>query len=175
MAFTYIIIFLIGYIFTEVVISTMKDSDNFKFEASDFLPILEKQFAAGCGVNLTVTGNSMRPFLADKRDTAYLIAFGGNAKKGDILLFRRADNSLVLHRVQKITPDGIYFAGDAQTFIEGPVSFDKITAECNAVVRKGKLITEKNIIWRFFSKIWIRIIRLRPLMFSLYIKLKKNN
>ena len=48
---------------------------NFTLSASDFTEILNERFASCADVQLVVTGNSMLPFLADKRDKVTLTYF----------------------------------------------------------------------------------------------------
>lgn len=111
---------------------------------------------AGGSMPLIVTGGSMAPFLGGRRDTVILSAPDGCCKKGDIALFRRENGSYVLHRVYKCRDEGIYFLGDAQTVPEGPISPDRIAASVKTVIRKGKTLTPKSTVWRFYAVFWPR-------------------
>ena len=62
---------------------------------------------------LTVTGSSMAPLLKDGRSTV-LLTKDFVPKRGRILLFRRRDGSLILHRVRKIDGNTLVMNGDAQ-------------------------------------------------------------
>lgn len=145
---------------------------NIQITPNEFIPVMQKYFNENLSVTLTVTGNSMVPFLADKRDSVILSKYKNNAKKGDILFYFRDDNRCVLHRVFKINDTGIFFVGDNQTVIEGPVSADRILAECNSVIRKGKLINESSFIWLFFKHIWINIIKFRKPIINFIAKIR---
>ena len=148
---------------------------NFTLSASDFTEILNERFASGADVQLVVTGNSMLPFLADKRDKVTLTSFKGKAEKGDILFYRRPDGKCVLHRVINATEDDVYFVGDAQNVIEGPVNISDVLAECNEVTRKGKLFNKQSFLWWFFSHIWINIIPLRLTIIKFIGKIKNSH
>ncbi len=129
-----------------------------RLDSSDFIQILNEHFDNNNEVKLRVTGNSMSPFLIDKRDYVFLTRCNGMPTKGDILLYRRSQDKFVLHRVKKYDGENLWFVGDAQTYIEGPLHEDCIIAECKKVIRKGKTIDENSFIWNLFSKVWIRTV-----------------
>ena len=116
----------------------------------------------------------MSPFLCGNRDSVVLEKFSGNIKKGDILFYKRKDEKCVLHRVVKVGEDKVWFIGDAQNYIEGPLSSDCILAECHSAVRKNKTITEKSFIWNFFRYVWINLIPFRYYFIKFYTGLKKR-
>ena len=69
---------------------------------------------------LLVTGNSMVPFLLNRRSTVFLVREPDYVPRvGDIVLSRRMDGAYILHRIYKIRKDGtIVLNGDAQTWTE---------------------------------------------------------
>lgn len=125
-------------------------------------------------VSTIVTGGSMLPFLGSNRDYVYLEKVNREFKKGDIVLFIRKDENYVLHRIVKVKKEGYYLCGDSQNVLEGPVSSQDIKALVTHVKRKGKIICEKDFIWKFYSKIWINVIYIRPLIFKVRGFLKKT-
>lgn len=131
------------------------------YSADDFIKILNNKFNNDESVKLKITGNSMVPLFVHKRDTVILTPVTDDIKKGDIIFYRRKNGKCVLHRVKKVTTEGLYFVGDSQTRIEGPLDKSCILAKCNSAIRKGRLITEKNLIWHFFRIIWLNIIPVR--------------
>lgn len=146
--------------------------NNEAIASDEFTAIMQQHFKDGLTVSLTVTGNSMVPFLVHKRDSVILSEYKGDAKKGDILFYVRNNGRCVLHRVKKISSDGIYFIGDGQNVIEGPVSNNSVLAKCNSVHRKGQLKTSKSLVWIFFRHIWLHIIPLRLPIIRLVAKFK---
>ena len=115
-------------------------------------------YKLSCGekVALTVTGNSMLPFLADGRDRVILQRIEKLPKKGDIVFYRRKNGAYVLHRVVKRRGELFYFSGDAQLRVEGPVGKGQLLAVCKEVERDGKTIKSGDISWlsyklRFFK------------------------
>ena len=110
---------------------------DYLINEEEFIRIIEDKFLKSENVNLTVTGNSMVPFLVHKRDSVILSAPDDIIRKGDILFYRRKNGKCVLHRVKKITDHGLYFIGDSQNTIEGPLDKSCVLAKCNSVIRKG--------------------------------------
>lgn len=126
-------------------------------------------------VSTVVSGGSMVPFLSSNRDTIYLrLPQQRKLKKGDIVLFTRANGDFVLHRIKKIRKDGYYMIGDRQTTMEGPINKDQIRLAAEKVKRKNKILTEKSFVWQFYSKIWNNLVFLRPVIFSVLGILRKR-
>ena len=146
---------------------------DYLINEEEFIRIIDDKFLKSENVNLTVTGNSMVPFLVHKRDSVILSAPDDIIRKGDILFYRRKNGKCVLHRVKKITDHGLYFIGDSQNTIEGPLDKSCVLAKCNSVIRKGKLIDNKSIIWNFFRDVWLNIIPLRLPLIKFIAKIKK--
>ena len=69
---------------------------------------------------LLVTGNSMVPFLLNRRSTVFLVREPDYVPRvGDIILCRRIDGAYILHRIHKIRKDGVLILnGDAQRWTE---------------------------------------------------------
>ena len=145
-----------------------------RLDCSDFIKILDEHFENNNEVKLRVTGNSMSPFLVDKRDYVILSRCNRKPTKGDILLYRRAQDKFILHRVKKYDGKNLWFVGDAQNYVEGPLSEDCIIAQCKKAIRKGKTIDESSFIWRVFSKVWIYIIPCRKTIIR-FVSVFKNS
>ena len=127
---------------------------------------------------LTVSGHSMSPFLADKRDVVHLAKIKEPLKIGDIVLYQRDNGQYILHRICKVNNDSFSIIGDAHDYIETGIRKDQIIEEVKSVERKGKTLAPGNICWEFFSKIWIRIIPFRKNLMKLasfFYKLFRRN
>lgn len=127
----------------------------------------------GC-VKLTVTGSSMLPTLVEKRDCVILVK-PEKLKKTDIILYQRSNGDYVLHRIVKISKEGLYLCGDNQTAIEFPIFPQQVIAVVSAIVRKGKFIENSNLGYKISAKIWSSFIPLRPFMFKIAMKFKNRS
>lgn len=93
-------------------------------------------------IKIKPKGYSMYPLFVPGRDYAVITHIEPDKlKKGDVVLYRRHDNTgiLVLHRICRIDKNGFYMVGDNQSEIEGPLEKNvfmesllllKETAEC---------------------------------------------
>ncbi len=112
-------------------------------------------------VRVTVTGNSMYPFLRHGIDSVLLAKRSALPKKGDIALIRRADGNYVLHRIMKIKGGSFFIMGDSQDRPEGPLDMGQIAAVVAKVYRKGREISCTSLSWRMLSLIWTAAVPLR--------------
>ena len=134
-----------------------------------YMPILCELLAQGKEVSLTITGNSMSPFMIHGRDEILIAPPDGKWKKGDMAFFRRVNGPYIMHRICRVTADGnCFFVGDAQQIIEGPIRPEQIFGKIISVKRKGKWIGPGNFWWEFFEHVWLNIIPLRPLCRKIY-------
>ncbi len=120
-------------------------------------PLMTACLEQGQEVILTVTGDSMSPFLRDKRDQVVLTAADPTALTvGDVPLYRRRNGQYVLHRIVE-RDDGVTctrygehsrpseggslrytLLGDAQWQKEEGITPDQIVACATAFIRKGR-------------------------------------
>ena len=142
--------------------------DKLIFSGKAIAPQLTDAISAGGRICLVVTGSSMTPFLKHGRDTVYLRAWEEkNLKLGQILLFQRPDQSLVLHRIRKILPDRkLLMNGDAQAWCE-IISTEQVLAVVSSVERKGRHISCDSIGFWLWNCLWYPTRPIRPILFKL--------
>ena len=91
---------------------------------------IEQLLKNGSAVKLKPQGYSMYPLFVPGRDSAVIEkADCDRLKKGDVILYRRENGILVLHRICRITKDGFYTVGDNQTAVEGPLTASQISGK----------------------------------------------
>lgn len=139
-----------------------------KIDAGVYIPVLKELVEEGRDVSLTISGNSMAPFLKDGRDAILISPIIGQMKKGDMAFYQRKSGQFVMHRIHHVKQDGFYFVGDAQSYIEGPILREQIFGIVTKVCRRGKWIDDKNLCWQFYSKVWIRLVSVRMVIFKIY-------
>lgn len=85
-----------------------------------FSAVLQDSLARGEAVRLRVRGTSMLPWLAENEAVRVVPVAGRILHRGDIALFRRQPDRLILHRIVRVrpgpdsTPWGYECMGDAQ-------------------------------------------------------------
>lgn len=136
--------------------------------SAEFADTVENTIKEGGCVPLVVTGSSMAPFLIDGRDVVWLRACtDADFKRGKILLFRRIDGTVVLHRIRKVLcNDELLMNGDAQEWCE-IIKRKQAVAAVTEIERNGqKRACSKNTLWHiskpmrpYLMGAWRRIIR----------------
>ena len=124
---------------------------------------VEKMLKDGKVVQLFPQGYSMYPLFVPNRDMA-VIAPVREVRVGEVYLYRRKNSILVLHRLCKKTKDGLYFVGDNQAEIEGPLRESQLRGQMVGVLRKGKKIATNNVFYILYSRVWLFLRPLRPVI-----------
>lgn len=143
-----------------------------KVRLEDFYPLIKETLDSGGTFSMTITGTSMFPFILGNRDKVTLSPITGKLKKNDLPLYRRDDGAFVLHRIVKVEKDGTYTCcGDHQVALEKGLRHDQMIGIATEFVRKGKRITNKNLIYRFYRMVWTWLRRYRAYFFTVQHKL----
>lgn len=153
----------------KIVFETKRSVDT-----KEYLSVLRELTEEGKNVSLTISGNSMSPYLIHERDQVFFEKPKVPLKRGDIVFFQREDGQYIMHRICKAKREGYYIVGDAQTEIEGPISEEQIFGVVTKVRRKGKLEQSGDFWWDFFEKIWICVIPIRPWIRGWYTLFRKK-
>lgn len=137
-------------------------------DTDEYMNMLEGLISEGHEVSLVIAGNSMSPFLIDKRDEIFFKSPWRDVKRGDIVFYKRLTGQYVCHRVYRVKDDGVYLVGDAQQEIEGPLPATCIFALVTKAKRKGKWQEPGKFWWEFFARVWIGLVPLRGVIRKLY-------
>lgn len=105
----------------------------------------------------TDSSTGVQQFIDPRRDEVVLagIEDGSALRRGDVVLYRRENGMLVLHRIYKIGQDGLYLLGDHQTAIEGPVRREQVKGKMTGMVRDGRYMDVGNPGYRMLSVVWL--------------------
>lgn len=107
-------------------------------------------------IQINPQGKSMLPLLVEGRDAVILRSVEQkDIRRGQVLLYRGQYGVLTLHRVWKVGNDGVFFVGDSQVEVEGPVRFDYIYGTMCGYVRKGKEHSTNEVMYRLIYGIWL--------------------
>lgn len=121
-----------------------------------------KLIAEGHTVTHLVRGNSMNPFLVDRRDKVILSPF--TAKEllpGALVLAQDNTDRLVLHRIIRRNGNRLTLMGDGNIVGTEETTTDRVMGLVTEVIRKEKTYSCKGCTWRRYSYIWTRLLPAR--------------
>ena len=121
--------------------------------SGDFLAVMNETFLSGGVVRFTPSGSSMIPLLNGTSDTVTLSNKPPILRKYDVIFYRRADDSLVLHRIVGCEKDGTYtLCGDNQLDFEKGVRYEDVLALMTAYSKNGKERTTSSFSYKLYSR-----------------------
>ncbi|MBQ7872035.1 MAG: S24/S26 family peptidase [Oscillospiraceae bacterium] len=139
-----------------------------KVDVQDILPLIREKLEQGGEVSLTVTGDSMYPFLRDGRDRVTIAPLMRPLRVNDVPLYLRAGGGLVLHRVMRVERDGRFACcGDHQWWLERSIRPEQVLGIAVAFRRKGRSIRAGDLGYRLTSGLWRWLRPLRRPLFAL--------
>lgn len=143
--------------------------------SAEFVGLIEETVGSGGTMPIVVTGNSMRPFLKDGEHTVWLErCTDSDFKRGRILLFRRTNGKIVLHRVRKVRPDGVLVMnGDAQNWCEN-IEKNQVLAVVTHIEANGKKKPCNSLFYRMRTEIWQLLMPVRPFVFRAVRKIRRT-
>ena len=131
-------------------------------------PLIREKLDSGGSFTLTITGTSMYPFILGGRDRVTLTAAPQKLKKNDLPLYIRSNGQFVLHRIVKVEKDGTYTCcGDHQWQLEKGLRYEQMVAIATSYERKGKALTNRNVLYRIYRTVWTWVLPLRRYFFGL--------
>lgn len=136
------------------------------------LQAVTQAISGGGSFTITVTGGSMVPTLLHQKSQVELVA-PGQVTPGQIVLARRENGSLVLHRVIRREDGWLTLNGDAQSWTER-VRPEQIVARVSRICRKGRWYAAGTLADRVYFRLWGLTRPLRPGMLKLYHMCKRK-
>lgn len=137
-------------------------------------PVIREVLDNGGTFTLTITGQSMYPFILGNRDRVTLSAVPAKLRKNDLPLYIRTNGQFVLHRVVKVCKDGTYTCcGDHQWALEPGLRHEQMVGLATVYVRKGRTLTNKSLLYRIYRTVWTWVIPLRRYFFALDSRLRR--
>lgn len=126
---------------------------------------IEDLLAQGNTIQIHPQGYSMYPMFIPGRDEAVIgRADTDKLHRGDVVLYRRENSILVLHRIWAKKPEGFYMIGDNQMEVEGPLRPEQIKGVLLAFIKKGRKISVKNPFYIMVSRLWMLAKPLRAIV-----------
>lgn len=118
--------------------------------------------AEGHTVTHLVRGNSMNPFMVDRRDKVILSPFTADElQPGAVVLARDDTDRLVLHRIISRKGTSLTLMGDGNIIGTEETSTDRVMGLVTSVIRKEKTYSCNDSTWRRYSYMWTRLVPIR--------------
>ena len=118
-------------------------------------------------------GTSMLPLLRQGIDSVALRKLDRAPRKFDILFYQRADGSYILHRVKKVTDEGLIMWGDNHTMLEYGVTEDMIIGYAARIFRDEQEINCDGFLYRWYLRLW-QFMRVRKFILPTVYKLRER-
>ena len=117
-------------------------------------------------IEVPILGGSMRPLLRPKGDSVKIIPLRRDLVLGDIIVFRRDDGRLIMHRICKLTPSYVQTIGDNCEYPDREISYDAVFGLVTHVLRGNHTIYVDNKLWRSIGRVLTLTIPFRFFLFK---------
>lgn len=118
---------------------------------SDVYGLIKERLDGGRTATLTVTGKSMQPLLKGGITQVLLAPCGQALKKYDIVLYKRADGTAVLHRYVGKCKSGLCFRGDNENYTERNIKSENICGVAVSAITGNKTFRLTGIKHRLYG------------------------
>ncbi len=130
--------------------------------------------AEGHTVTHTVRGNSMNPFLVDRRDQVILAAFTDEQlQPGAFVLARDTHGRIILHRIIARNGNCITLMGDGNIAGTEQTTPGQVMGLVIQVIRKGKPYRCNGRTWRIYSRLWVKMCPTRRIVLGVWRRIFK--
>ncbi len=144
-----------------------------KTDIEIIMPLVLESIERGGSAKLKVSGFSMYPLVASRRDSVLLVK-ADDIKVGDVPLYKRDDGSYILHRIVGEKNGAFYTMGDYETKKEYPVYPEQIVAKASGFYRKEKFIDCNSRWYKLYRFFWTHTLFFRPMLLNLIADVTKN-
>lgn len=140
--------------------------------------LVKEALDKGHTATIRAKGNSMRPFIEEKRDLIMVSSVKAEEiKRGDVLLCEIEKERFVLHRVIRREGNDLTLKGDGNWHGTEGCQVENVIGRAVAFYRKGRqkpdLVCGKK--WQIYSKVWMALSPMRRLLLAfhrrIYLKL----
>lgn len=133
------------------------------------LPEVAQLIETGHSVTITVRGNSMNPFLTDRRDRVTLGSFApDDLQPGVAVLARDTTGRFVFHRIISRNNETLILQGDGNVAQTEETSVDQVLGIMTEAIRKEKPYPANGKVWKRYSYWWLKVKPLRRYLLAVY-------
>lgn len=131
------------------------DPEIHSIENERLCALMEAAFAAGGDFRFLPTGRSMKPMLRGRRDMVALRPPGLRPpKRYDVILYKRKNGQIVLHRIVGQNERGFRLCGDNQATVEENVRPEMILGVMAKFRRGKRWISADSRLYRLYAALW---------------------
>ncbi len=121
---------------------------------SEYESLIREVLASNGEFRLYPRGTSMLPLIRQGIDSVALRQLDRPPRKYDILFYKRADGSYVLHRVKEVTPAGLTIWGDNHTMLEYGITEKNIIGYAARIFRGETELDCQSLEYRTYLWLW---------------------
>ena len=121
------------------------------FLMKDIFPVIEEGIKNGGRFRFYPKGASMLPLIRQGKDSV-VFASADDVKKYDIVLYRRDEGKLVLHRIVEKDKNGYIMCGDGQFWFEKGIKEEQLLAKVVGIYREETYISVEDKKYKRYSK-----------------------
>lgn len=136
------------------------------------LPEVARLIREGHTVTITVRGNSMNPFLVDRRDRVTLGSFtADDLQPGAAILARDLTGRIIFHRIIRRNGDTLTLQGDGNLAQTEEANTGQVMGLMTEAIRKEKRYAADSRTWRAYTFWWMRLKPVRRWLLALFRRL----
>lgn len=133
------------------------------------IPEVAELIRQGRTVTLTARGNSMNPFIVDRRDRVVLSpCTDAQLQPGAVVLALTNDHRYVLHRIVRRQGDELTLLGDGNLHQTERTDTSRVIGLLTAVIRKGRTYPTNGAVWLHYSRWWRRLTPVRRWLLAIF-------
>lgn len=133
------------------------------------LPEVARLISEGHTVTLIIRGNSMNPFLVDRRDRIVVGPFTEtDLQPGAVVLARESLGRIVFHRIIRRNGQELTLLGDGNLKVTEQTNIADVMGIMVAAIRKGKEYPCNGRIWQRYSFWWIKMMPIRRWLLAIF-------
>ncbi len=133
------------------------------------LPEVARLISEGHTVTLIIRGNSMNPFLVDRRDRIVVGPFTEtDLQPGAVVLARESLGRIVFHRIIRRNEQELTLLGDGNLKVTEQTNIADVMGIMVAAIRKDKEYPCNGRIWQRYSFWWIKMMPIRRWLLAIF-------
>lgn len=136
------------------------------------LPEVARLIEEGHTVTIVVRGNSMNPFLVDRRDRIILGGFTkDDLQPGAAVLARDITERIVFHRIIHRHGETLILQGDGNLAQTEETSISQVMGLMTVAIRKNKRYPANGKVWKRYSYWWLKLTPVRRWLLAIFRRL----